>query len=87
MLEQPKLDIKNPWVTSDLHLGHDRDFVWGPRGFTSVEEHDAEIIRLWNETIPHEADVYVLGDLMLGNNAEGIEKLERTKQLLLRKYF
>lgn len=72
-----KLDSMNTWVTSDLHLGHDREFIWGPRGFNSVEEHDAEIIRLWNETVPPDGEVYILGDLMLGDNDAGLEKLKQ----------
>ena len=60
------------FVTSDLHFGHDREFVWGARGFKSIEEHDAEIIKRWNEVVTAEDDVYILGDLMLGDNAHGI---------------
>lgn len=75
MLARP--DINNTWITSDLHLGHDRDFIWGPRGFNSVEEHDTEIIRLWNETVPKDANVYVLGDLILGDTEAGLEKLKQ----------
>ena len=26
------------WFTSDLHFCHDRDFIYGPRGFKSVQE-------------------------------------------------
>ena len=38
------------WFTSDPHLGHDKDFVWQARGFESIDEMNAEIIRRWNET-------------------------------------
>ena len=67
----------NIFATSDLHLGHDRAFVWGARGFKSIEEHDAEIIKRWNEVITAEDDVYILGDLMLGDNAHGIHCLSQ----------
>lgn len=67
----------NIFATSDLHLGHNKDFVWGARGFKSIEEHDAEIIKRWNEVVTAEDDVYVLGDLMLGDNAAGIAKLKQ----------
>ena len=62
----------NIFATSDLHLGHDRAFIWGARGFKSIEEHDAEIIKRWNEVVTAEDDIYILGDLMLGDNAHGI---------------
>ena len=65
------------FATSDLHLGHDRAFVWGARGFKSIEEHDAEIIKRWNEVVTAEDDVYILGDLMLGDNAHGIQCLSQ----------
>ena len=48
----------------------------GARGFKSIEEHDAEIIKRWNEVITAEDDVYILGDLMLGDNAEGMNILK-----------
>ena len=37
------------WITSDTHFGHDREFIWGPRGYTSAAENDADIIKKWNE--------------------------------------
>ena len=60
------------WFTSDLHLGHDKDFIVQARGFKTVEEMNAEIIRRWNERVYPDDDVYVLGDLTLGDIEEGI---------------
>lgn len=54
------------YLTSDLHLGHDRDFVWGARGFNSVEEMNNTLIERWNSIVDDEDDVYILGDLVLG---------------------
>lgn len=67
------------WLTSDLHLGHDREFIWGPRGFKSVWENDAAIIKNWNDMVDAKDDVYLLGDVMLGNNEAGIKKLKNLK--------
>ena len=64
------------WLTSDLHLGHDREFIWGPRGFKSVWENDAAIIKNWNDMVDAKDEVYLLGDVMLGNNEAGIKKLK-----------
>ena len=36
------------FVTSDLHFGHDRGFLYEPRGFNSPEEHDKGIIKNLN---------------------------------------
>lgn len=54
------------WFTSDLHIGHDKDFIWGSRGFSSIEEHDKEILKRWNEVVWPEDTVYILGDLCMG---------------------
>ena len=59
------------YFTSDLHFGHNREFIWGPRGFKSSWEHDETIVKNWNSLITEEDDVYILGDLMLGDNAAG----------------
>ena len=65
------------FFTSDTHFGHDREFLWGPRGFTSFQEHDEAIIKNWNETVGPDDIVYHLGDLMLGDNVHGIECVKR----------
>lgn len=65
------------WLTSDLHLGHNRDFIWGPRGFNSVEEHDETIIKNWNKLVSPDDEVWCLGDLMLGDNYTGCQKLNQ----------
>ena len=65
------------FVTSDLHFGHDREFVWKVRGFNSVMEMNEEYVKRWNRLVTNEDDVYVLGDLMLGNNNVGIHYLNQ----------
>ena len=65
------------WLTSDLHLGHDQNFIWCPRGFNSVEEHDETIIKNWNELVSPDDTVYCLGDLMLNDNEGGCRKLNQ----------
>lgn len=72
-------DMSKIFVTSDLHFGHNRDFIYGSRGFPSVEAHDNAIIENWNSVVSDEDEVYILGDLMLGNNEKGIEKIKRLK--------
>ena len=67
------------WVTSDLHFGHDREFIWGPRGFKNVYEMNEAIIKNWNAVVGSEDEVYVLGDLMLGDNEAGIKMIKQLK--------
>ena len=56
------------FFTSDLHFGHNREFLYGPRGFTNIRDHDEAIIDNWNAVVTPSDTVYVLGDLMLGNS-------------------
>lgn len=60
------------YITSDLHFGHQREFLWKPRGFQSLEEMEEQIVLNWNNLINEEDDVYVLGDLMLNDNNHGL---------------
>lgn len=67
------------WFTSDLHLGHNRDFLYEPRGFKNIQEHDETIIKNWNKVVHPSDRVYVLGDLMLNDNEAGIKKIKQLK--------
>lgn len=63
------------FITSDLHLGHNKTFIYEARGFETVEEMNAEIIRRWNSVVGEEDDVFVLGDLVMGS-LENLRLLE-----------
>ena len=63
------------FVTSDPHLGHNKSFIYKARGFETVEEMNAEIIRRWNSVVGEEDDVFVLGDLVMGS-LENLRLLE-----------
>ena len=65
------------FVCSDTHFGHDREFLWGPRGFSNHIDHDEEIIQRWNEVVGPDDIVYHLGDVMLGDNEYGMNCLRR----------
>lgn len=53
------------FVTSDLHLGHQREFVWQARGYNSVQEHDEGVIKTLNETVRPNDILIFLGDFCL----------------------
>ena len=65
------------YFTSDLHFCHDKEFLYKPRGFNSVDEMNEAIVEKWNSTVWCDDDVYVLGDLMLCDNDKGSEYLKR----------
>lgn len=65
------------WLTSDWHFCHNQPFLYEPRGFKNVEEMNEVIIAKHNSIVMPEDDVIVLGDLMLNDNAKGIECINR----------
>jgi calcineurin-like phosphoesterase family protein len=65
--------VSKIFITSDLHFGHDRGFLYEPRGFSNIESHDETVIQNWNSVVEPEDEVYILGDLMLNDNSHGIE--------------
>ena len=71
--------MNNIYLTSDLHFCHNREFLYGPRGFTCVEDMNEAIISNWNSIIKKDDDVYLLGDLMLSDTEKGLECLSRLK--------
>jgi calcineurin-like phosphoesterase family protein len=57
----------NRWFTSDLHFGHSNIIDYCNRPFGSVGAMDEWLIQAWNETVAPGDEVWVLGDVALGN--------------------
>lgn len=68
------IDFNKIFVTSDLHLNHNKDFVYKERGFNSIAEHNEAIVRNWNTTVSDNDIVYVLGDSMLNDDDTTVSK-------------
>lgn len=60
------------WFTSDLHFCHNRDFIYGPRGFESVSEMNTALVRNIKEKVMPDDDLYILGDCFLEDNETGM---------------
>ena len=60
--------MSNIFFCSDLHFNHNKSFLYEPRGFESITEHDYEIIERWNSIVQYGDTVYFLGDI--GMSAE-----------------
>lgn len=69
----------NIYVTSDLHLCHNRQWIFQPRGFNSIGEMNEAIVTNWNNIVYSDDEVYVLGDLMLNDNETGLKLLKSLK--------
>lgn len=66
------------FVTSDWHFNHNREFIYKPRGFNSVQEMNEAIVKRHNEVVGVNDIVYCLGDCCLG----GVGSLEKNKKLI-----
>lgn len=69
------LAIEHSWESkvffwSDLHLRHNRDFIYEPRKFKTVQESDETLLRRWRENITDRDIVFLLGDTVFGANGE-----------------
>ena len=89
------------WFCSDLHFSHPSVLYFHPErreaaGITldelqadkhaAIKKHDDWLIELWNKTIAKNDNVYILGDLCLGNKVkteEILKKLRGNKYLIL----
>jgi len=67
------------YLTSDLHLCHNRPFLYEPRGYSSIYQMNEDIVSNWNSIVNTTDEVYVLGDLMLNDNDAGIKFLKQLK--------
>jgi calcineurin-like phosphoesterase family protein len=71
--------MSNIWATSDWHFGHDKSFLYSPRGFDNVYDMNEAIIKNYNSVVQPDDDVYVLGDLMLNDNEAGMRCIKSLK--------
>lgn len=68
------------WFTADLHFGH--ELVAGHRGFRTAEElpdvaaHDLAIIDMWEDLVSPRDQVWVLGDLDVGQPKKSLPRLK-----------
>ena len=69
--------MNNIWITSDWHFCHNRNFLYEPRGFNTVEDMNEEIIRRHNSVVGKDDIVYCLGDCILSDTKCGLEYIKR----------
>jgi calcineurin-like phosphoesterase family protein len=55
------------FFTADLHLSHSNIIRFTKRPFDNVREMDEAILSNWNEVVPQNGEVYILGDLGFGS--------------------
>ena len=65
------------YLTSDTHFCHTPNFLWEPRGFSSVEEMNEAIVERWNKVVKPNDRIIHLGDVMLSDTEKGLEYFKR----------
>ena len=74
------------YYISDLHFGHAKVIEMDRRPFSGIEEMDEALIRLWNERVSEQDEVYILGDFAYRNGyAAGwyLSRLNGQKHLVI----
>lgn len=69
--------MSNIWFTSDLHLMHDKAFLWEPRGFSNQKEMCEAIVENWNSVVKPEDIVYDMGDMALSDVQSAVKYLKK----------
>ena len=69
------MTVSKIFFTSDTHFNHDREFVYSPRGFKTIQEMNGTLVKNWNETVGNDDDIYVLGDFFLGTDFNYIQEV------------
>ena len=70
-----KFNGKDTYFVADTHFLHNKNFLYGARGFSSVEEHDVAVIKSINDVVPPNSNLFHLGDLCLNTTLEQFESL------------
>lgn len=65
------------FITSDLHLSHDQEFLYSPRGFSSIKEMNEAIVEKWNTIVKPEDIIYNLGDMAMNDISAAIPYLKQ----------
>ena len=76
-----KLSTKDQdiWFSSDFHINHDKPFIVQKRGFNSIAEHNAAVIKSINDHVKQKDILFHLGDMFLKSTPESME--EHLKQI------
>lgn len=71
-------------VPTGTFVSHNKSFLYEPRGFSSIEEHNEQIIERHNSLVSPKDIVYVLGDCCFGIDYDKVIKY--IKQMNGKKY-
>jgi calcineurin-like phosphoesterase family protein len=67
--------MNNIFFTSDLHFGHGNIIDFSNRPFSSVEEMNEGLIKMWNDQVRPRDEVYFLGDFSMKIRPEEVNEI------------
>lgn len=67
--------MSNVWFTADTHFGHAAIIRMCNRPFSSIEEHDAHLVSMWNSVVGPRDQVYFLGDFAHKADPDGARRI------------
>jgi calcineurin-like phosphoesterase family protein len=74
------------FIISDTHFGHKKilEFEAETRPFKTIEEHDDELVRRWNDAVSKKDTVWHLGDVLFGEGSFAtLARLNGIKNLVM----
>jgi calcineurin-like phosphoesterase family protein len=78
-----KSSEQNIWFTADLHVNHDKDFIfrrYADLGITNIPQYMQKVIEIWNKVVNVNDIVFNIGDSVF-NDPKGEHTINLLKQL------
>lgn len=78
--------MPNTWFTADLHLWHDKEFIWKARGYSCIADMVEGVIAKHNSLVHQNDSVYFIGDVAFCNSkllSDTIRKMHGIKFCIL----
>lgn len=77
--------MSEKWFISDTHFGHRGIIQYEPekRPFKTIQEHDEELVKRWNECVRDDDKVYHIGDFCLNRSSVGIARRLNGRKILI----
>ena len=55
--------MNKTFFISDLQFGHKNCLAFDNRPFKTIEEHDEQLIKRWNNVVGEADDIWIMGDI------------------------